>query len=424
MATTVDFDRFYRWFAANERRIANTLADYIALPTVTPDEACAFPFVEAYIADAGGTSYFLPTHPDLATHWSRSPHSLSRMTPDRGSLRARLGTAADASAPTTMFSCHIDVVPASPDFPSAFSPRIEGDVIWGRGACDSKNNLIMLVEAVRYLREESIPLSRSPLLDIPIEEEIGGNGTLSSILYGEHIDEAICLEPTSLRVFRGHRGCLTFKVTAIGRSVHMGSGEAGVDAIRGAIAAIDQMRHLETRLLTQARSDPAFGSWERPLQLNVGIIHGGEWSGSIPERCTFWGDLGFLPSTSLDGVAEMIEAACRSVDDTRVASSLVVDFAAGLRNDAYLTDHRAPVVAALATAAAGVTGEYVSTVGGWKVSCDGRLYANVAQVPTLIFGSGALANAHSPHEQVSLREIATGSAILAEFLSSKLSRDV
>jgi acetylornithine deacetylase len=120
----------------------------------------------------------------------------------------------------------------------------------------------------------------------------------------------------------------------------------------------------------------------------------------------------------------MIEAACRSVDDTRVASSLVVDFAAGLRNDAYLTDHRAPVVAALATAAAGVTGEYVSTVGGWKVSCDGRLYANVAQVPTLIFGSGALANAHSPHEQVSLREIATGSAILAEFLSSKLSRDV
>ena len=96
----------------------------------------------------------------------------------------------------------------------------------------------------------------------------------------------------------------------------------------------------------------------------------------------------------------------------------MVDFDAGLRNDAYLTDHRAPVVAALTTAAAKVTGERLSTVDGWKVSCDARLYAKVAQVPTLVFGSGALANAHSPHEQVSLREIATGSAILADFLSS------
>jgi acetylornithine deacetylase len=424
MATTFDPDRFYRWFAANGRRIASTLADYIALPTVTPDEACAVPFLEAYISEAGGSTYFLPTHPDLTTHWSRSPHSLSRMTPERGSLRASLGSAADASAPITMFSCHVDVVPASPDFPDAFAPRIDGDVVWGRGACDSKNNLLMLIEAIRYLKEEGIPLKRTPLLDLLIEEEIGGNGALSSILYGEHFDEAICLEPTSLRVFRGHRGCLSFKVTVVGRSVHMGSGEAGVDAIRGAIAAIDQLRNLESDLLAKARNDPAFASWERPLQLNIGIIQGGEWSSSIPERCTFWGDLGFLPSSSLDDVATMIEAACRSVGDENIAANLIVDFAAGLRNDAYLTDHRASVVAALATAAAEITGDHLSTLDGWKVSCDARLYAKVAHVPTLVFGSGALAHAHSPHEQVSLREIATGSAVLAKYLSSGVPGDV
>jgi len=418
MAAVFDPERFHRWFAANQPRVASTLADYISLPTVTPDEGLARPFLDAYLAGAGATSTFLPTHPDLETHWSRSPHALSRMTPDRGSLRARLGTAADANAPTTMFSCHVDVVPASPDFPTAFSPRMEGDVVWGRGACDTKNNLVMLVEAVRYLNDEGIPLSRTPVLDLPVEEEIGGNGALSSILYGEHFDEAICLEPTSLQVFRGHRGCLTFEVTTVGRSVHMGSGESGVDAISGAIAAIGQLRQLEARLLDLARRDPAFDSWDRPLQLNIGIIHGGEWSGSIPERCTFRGDLGFLPSSTLEEVASMIETACRSVDDVRIADNLVADFATGLRNDAYLTDHRAPVVAALAAAAAEITGENPSAVGGWKVSCDARLYAKVAQVPTLIFGSGALADAHSPHEHISLREIATGSAILARFLSA------
>ena len=275
MPRHVDVDHFRSWFVGNQRRIAGALADYIALPTVTPDEACALPFLQTYIADVGGTSTFLPTHPDLAGHWSRSPHSSSQMTPDRGSLRARLGSA-NHDAPTTLFNAHVDVVPASPDFPSAFAPRIDEDLVWGRGACDTKNNLIMLVEAVRYLREEGIPLRRTPLLDLPIEEEIGGNGTLSSLLYDEPIDEAVCLEPTSLRVYRGHRGCLTFKVAVVGRSVHTVSGEVGIDAVEGAIAVIDRLRQLEAHLLERARTEPAFAAWDRPLQLNIGVIQGGE----------------------------------------------------------------------------------------------------------------------------------------------------
>lgn len=415
---TINVERLRRWFAGHERRIAQTLADYIALPTVTPNEACAIPFLETYIGSVGGTSIFLPTHPDMKGHWSRSPHSSSQMTPDRGSLRARLGAAADPEAPTTMFNCHVDVVPATPDFPAAFDPRIDGDLVWGRGACDTKNNLVMLVEAVRYLQEEGIPLRRSPLLDLPIEEEIGGNGTLSSLLYHEPIDEAVCLEPTSLQVFRGHRGCLTFNVTVVGRSVHMGSGEVGIDAIDGAIAVIERLRQLEARLVERARTEPGFESWDRPLQLNIGVIQGGEWSGSVAERCLLKGDLGFLPSSSLDEVASMIEEACRSVDDPRVSARLQVDFATGLRNDAYLTNQRAPVVTALATATATVTGTSQTTACGWNVSCDARLYAKVAKTPTVIFGSGALANAHSPDEHVSLSELATGIAVLATFLST------
>jgi acetylornithine deacetylase len=419
----VTVDSFDRWFVANRRRVVDALAEFIALPTVSPDEACALPFLVDYVAGVGGVSEFLPSHPDLAGHWSRSPHVSSRMTPDRGSLRARLGPAG-AGAPTTVFNCHVDVVPATPDFPDAFAPRIEGDYVWGRGACDTKNNLIMLVEAVRYLRDEGIPLRRTALLDLPIEEEIGGNGTLSSLLYGEPVDEAVCLEPTSLEVFRGHRGCLTFHVTVAGRSVHMGSGEDGIDAIRGAIAIIERLRDLETELLAAAAADPAFQGWARPLQLNIGVINGGEWSGSLPERCVIIGDLGFLPSTSLGGVERRIEDACRSVDDHRIAAGLRIDFHTGLRNDAYLSPADAPVVRDLAVATASVTGapSVANPVRGWNVSCDARLYAKVAGVPTAIFGSGGLADAHSPHERVAVPDLAAGAAVLARFLSTPVQR--
>ena len=114
--------------------------------------------------------------------------------------------------------------------------------ILGRGACDTKNNLVMLVEAIRFLREAGIPLWRTPILDLPIEEEIGGNGTLNLLLHNPSADEAVCLEPTGLQVLRGHRGCLSFQVDVHGRSVHMGSTGTGLDAIAGAIDVIAALR--------------------------------------------------------------------------------------------------------------------------------------------------------------------------------------
>ncbi|MEI6623003.1 MAG: M20/M25/M40 family metallo-hydrolase [Actinomycetes bacterium] len=419
MSSRIDGQAFGRWFATHEAAILQSLIEYLAIDTVTPRESLAHPFLNDYLVGVGGTCEFLPMHPALGEHWSRSPHPHGRLSSDRGSLRATLGTAASPSARTTMFNAHVDVVPASPDFPDAFSPSVHDGAIWGRGAADTKNNLIMLVEAVRFLRDERIPLTRNVMLDLPAEEEIGGNGTLSALLHGTPFDEAVCLEPTSLAVYRGHRGCLTFKVTVFGRSVHMGSAGTGVDAIAGAIAAIARLRELEVDMLARASADPVFNSWPRPLQLNIGLINGGEWSGSVPERCTFTGELGFLPSDSIVDVQRAIEGACRPVAGQGESVGLEVDFSAGLCNDACLTEAIAPVVSDLAEASGAVLrgGAEQHPVGGWNVSCDARLYANVAGVPTVVFGSGSVSDAHSAHEHVLVGELARGIEVLARFLS-------
>jgi acetylornithine deacetylase len=250
-------------------------------------------------------------------------------------------------------------------------------------------------------------------LDVPVEEEIGGNGTLSSLLYDEHFDEAICLEPTELRVFRGHRGCLTFKVSITGRSVHMGGGETGIDAIASAIDLIMRLRVLEQELLLEAKNDPAFRDWPKPLQLNVGMIEGGEWSGSVPEHCTVVADIGFLPSYSLEQIQERVREVC-VLPPSDNAPSIDVDFHTGLRNDAYLSDAEAPLIQELLVAADVEPREAI----GWNVSCDARLYAKVSGVPTAIFGSGSLTNAHSPHEHVLISELGKGIGVLAAFLSA------
>jgi acetylornithine deacetylase len=408
-------DEFSRWFDARRCAIVGSLLDYISIDTATPNEAAAGEFLRDYLAGVGAELDYLPLAEGLSAHRSFSPHQASDTSPSRGNWRAVLGY---GESPTwTLFNAHVDVVPATPDFNEAFRPRQDGDLIIGRGACDTKNNLIMLVEAIRFLRDREIPLQRSVVLDLPIEEEIGGNGTLALALAVPDVHEAVCLEPTSLQVMRGHRGCLTFRVDVRGRSVHMGSTATGMDAISGAIDVITQLRVLEREMLTAARDEPGFENVSTPLQLNVGVIAGGEWSGSVPERCSLTADIGFMPSTTLEELERRIDRICRTIPQAWMAERLEVHFDVGLRNDAYLIRKSERIVTDL-TSAANRHDASRGEIGAWQVSCDARIYNKVCGLPTVVFGSGALAHAHSPHEQVSLREMRTGIAILADFLAS------
>ena len=51
------------------------------------------------------------------------------------------------------FVSHLDVVPAAS--PEQFVPRIEGDEIWGRGACDTKVNAALIAQVLVELKGEA-----------------------------------------------------------------------------------------------------------------------------------------------------------------------------------------------------------------------------------------------------------------------------
>ena len=78
-----------------------------------------------------------------------------------------IATAGPASTPTVMLSTHFDCVP--PFFPS----RIEGDRLYGRGACDAKGILAAQVAAAERLRLQGE--TRVGLLFV-VGEERGSDG--------------------------------------------------------------------------------------------------------------------------------------------------------------------------------------------------------------------------------------------------------
>ncbi len=412
---SINYEKMRSWFEKRKDVISNTLIDYININTISPNESNWFPFVIKYLSELWFNVTYEPFNLDIKNNEQFSPHIDSKVTSDRWNLRA-IYKKSDDNYKSILFNCHIDVVPASDSFKHAFDWYVKDNCVYWRWACDTKNNLIMLWEAIRFLHDNWIPLRKNPLIDVVIDEEIWGNWTLSTIVNWIDANEAICLEPTSLEIFRGHRWCITFEVTVKWSSTHMWSKEKWINAIEYAYEIIKLLKELEKKLLLEAKNNKDFDCWDTPLQLNVGVIKWWEWSWSVPEYCTIICDLGFLPDYSLKNIQSLIEKTCKSVGNDFVSNNLVITYN-GLKNDAYIQDANIHLVNELKQSINKFWIKQEKTYW-WKVSCDSRYYAKVKNISVITFWSGDLSNAHSSNEYVDLDELIKWSCILADYLST------
>jgi acetylornithine deacetylase len=408
-------EQFANWFAGCRGALVGELAELVSLVTTSPYEQRAFPWLRTRMEALGAHVSEEPRHSSLPNHPAANHNAyLAMPAEERSNLHAQLP--AVAAPVRTLFSAHVDVIPAGARFEHAFEPEVLDDALVGRGAADTKGNVVMLLAALRFIADAKLTRTRDVAVDFVVEEETGGNGALSAALHGRAADEVVVLEPTGLEVFHGHRGCLEFTLDVAGRSTHMGAG-TGLSAIDGAIAFIEELRALEVRLIAEARTDSAFATWECPLQINVGAIEGGEWHGSIPERCLVRGAFGFLPRYCIADVERMLALAVEALPTAwfREQSTLRYE---GVHNGAYLSDPNAQLTRDLRSAAQ-AAGAPSRPGRAWNVSCDARLYSDLLGVPTVIFGAGSLLEAHSSHERLEFEEWARGILTLARFLTSK-----
>ena len=130
------------------------------------------------------------------------------------------------------FSTHFDCVP--PFFPS----RVEGDRLYGRGACDAKGILAAQVAAAERLRRAGE--TRVGLLFV-VGEERGSDGARVR----ERRGRAACRflidgEPTDNRLGLATRGMLRLKLRAAGRAAHSSFPELGESAIDKLIDALSR----------------------------------------------------------------------------------------------------------------------------------------------------------------------------------------
>jgi acetylornithine deacetylase len=244
-----------------------------------------------------------------------------------------------------------------------------------------------------------------------VEEECTGNGALACVLAGHTADAAILTEPTRGAIWNAHVGVLWFQVRAIGAPAHAGRGGEGANAIEASYAAIEALRALEAEL--NAARPPLFAAYPHPINLNVGMIRGGDWPSTVAGECVTRFRLALYPGEPVDDLKARVEQAVAGVaEDSPFHFEVVYD---GFQCEGYELDPDAPLVTALADAAARVTGEppplFASTA-----TTDARTFQLYGDTPAVCFGPLA-ENEHGIDERVHLPSITRTAQAIALFIA-------
>ncbi len=312
-----------------------------------------------------------------------------------------------------IFNTHLDVVPPSEGQKDAFSPYLEKGVIYGRGACDAKGQVVTLFALAMLIKEYGIRPKGDLVFHFVFEEENGGNGTLAMVRRGVDAQAAIVLEPSELAVIQAVRGAVWFQLKTFGHAGHSGSKINTVSALKKAVQAMGILERYHDRLLKESRGHLLFDRYEDPMPITFGECHAGKWPASVPAEAIMRGVLGFLPNKDRYQVQKEMRAAIQAEGDDWLKEYFELTFPM-LNSDGYSLSADHPLVTRLVNAVQNNACQGV--VKGMTAACDAWFYNNMADIPTVVFGPGSLSHAHSKDEQIRLDDIMKAAEILMDFV--------
>lgn len=311
-----------------------------------------------------------------------------------------------------LFNSHLDVVPASEGQDHAFDPRVDAGVVRGRGACDAKGQIATLFAVFLAMKRLAVAPRGTVCAHLVVEEENGGNGSLVMVRRGERADACIVLEPTALRILPSARGAVWFRVSCTGRPGHPGRPSETVSALKMAVRVMELLEQYHCRLLAESSGIPLFDRFPNPMPITFGKLLSGNWPAAAPARAVLEGVLGFLPNKTRHQVMREMRQVLLECGDTWLRDHFEIEFP--YRHDAHVLAPDHPLVATLQAccAEAGAPGE----ISACTASADSWLYNNQLRIPTVLFGPGSLAYAHSNEEHVRMDEICKAAVILIQFI--------
>ena len=148
---------------------------------------------------------------------------------------------------------HIDTVGIGEINNWEFDPyvgKLVGDVIYGRGGSDQEGGMASMVYAAKIINDLDLLGNYTLLVTGTVQEEDCDGLCWQYLVKEQNIkpEFVVITEPTSLNIYRGHRGRMEIKVSVSGISCHGSAPERGDNAIYKMAPILLELQELHPKL--------------------------------------------------------------------------------------------------------------------------------------------------------------------------------
>jgi acetylornithine deacetylase len=384
--------------------VVETLSELVAIPSVNP---MGRPLSGPEFFEYRLTEYLAGLFQRLGL-----PYVRQTIEPRRDNIVARLdGTVPpEQGGPLVMFEAHQDTVPVDGMTIPPWLPVVRDGRLYGRGACDIKGGMAAMLWALaRLVQDRSAAAqagARLPTLIMActVNEEHGFSGAQDLRHLWEastdgfiprRPDACVVAEPTSLQVVVAHKGAVRWRLSTRGRAVHSSQPHLGDNALYKMARVLLALEQYAAHVQQSVPHHPLCG----PATLSVGTIQGGISVNTVPDRCTIEIDRRLLPGED----AQAAYAEVQQYLANALGSDLHLEHEQPFLIGPALADgDNLPLASRLADAARSVIGH--CGLVGVPYGTDASKIA-AAGVPSVVFGPGSIAQAHTADEWIDLQEL-------------------
>jgi acetylornithine deacetylase len=389
------------------------LQEMIAIPSITGDEAAIQKHMSGRLMEIGLEVDMWETDWEkLKKHPGYRP--VSRGYEGRPNIVATLkGT---GNGRSLLLNGHTDVIPVGngegwSDNP--WSASIKDGRIYGRGSCDMKSGVASHVLAVQYLKELGLTPKGDVMINIVIDEEVSGHGTLDTVIRGYKADAGISGETSDLFVQPACIGRIWFEIEVQGKPAGIQQRYLGISAITLGNKVIQAVQELEDHRVATVRH-PLYPKPLDSLPCIIGSFQAGNYPSAFPASALLKGSIGTVPSEDHEGVKQSLvkKIAEMAAQDPWMKDHPPIVRFVGYDAEASEIPRNHAIVDTVCRVYTEVTGKEPS-ISGRQGAADTRFLNSYGDTPTVIFGPGSTAIMHANDEYVSIEDYMTSIKVMA-----------
>jgi acetylornithine deacetylase len=321
---------------------------------------------------------------------------------DKAALFATIGPKIDGGI---LLSGHTDVVPVKGQSWTSdpFILREAGGRVYGRGSCDMKGFAALALSLIPEMQRAR--LKRPVHILLSYDEETTCLGSMDVIArFGVRLPRPAAVivgEPTSMDVADAQKSIATYHTRVTGFEAHSAKPDLGANAIPFACALVGELYTLQDELAligdASGRFDPAQST------ISVGIIKGGTARNILAKECAFQWEFRGLPDAPQRWAHERFMAKAEAMLPRlrKNAPLATIETEIEIEIPGLIPDQGSAaetLALKLARRNSTIAVAYATEAGRFQL----------AGVPTVVCGPGAIDQAHQPDEYIELSQLQAG----------------